>query len=298
MNEKNNKIFLLRKIVFIIAVLLLLISKSYADDINNDKLLVISNIDTWEYKNGTWYKKNTLSSKSYFSVYVDNKYHGVYKINETYNLYDNDNNIVHYNGELFAYTNNFNIKNKEFNIDKITDEKLNEINSILGTTLENKDLSINEYIKVDLDNNGINDEIISISNLDALDEQSKYFNLIYIKLNNKDKQVLVNDTIPEKEVLNAPIYQIKYIFNLNNNYDNIIFEEGYFSNANNTKNIMYENINESYSKVVIEKEQEKTNTVIKKDYTLYIVLAIVLIIFFIGYFIFNKIKNKEDVMDD
>lgn len=36
----------------------------------------------------------------------------------------------------------------------------------------------------------------------------------------------------------------------------------------------------------------------KKDYTMYIFCGILLIVLLVGYLIFNKIKNKEDAMDD
>ena len=299
--SKKNKIII--KGIFIAFALLLFTNKIYADATSNDKLLIIDNISIWNYKDNTWYKKDTLVNNGYFLVYIDNKYYGMYKVKgiKDFILYDNDNNIVPYEGELFAHTNNFEIKNRSFKIETVSEDIINEINSISGVLLKESDLSINEYIKIDLDNNGIYDEIINVSNLDALDEQTKYFNLAFIKLNNSEKQIIINDEVQPKDLLNAPIYNVKYIFNNNDNkYDSIILEEGYFSNVDETKNLLLESNNGFYNKVIIEKEQNDSNQIIedKEDYTLYIVLAIILVIFLLSYFIFKKIKNREDVMDD
>ena len=299
--NKNNRISLKKLSVFSIILLASFLNIIYASEENNDKYLIIDNISVWKYKDNTWYNTSIPNNDNYYLTYIDNKYLGMHKIKgqSKYILYDNNNNIVQYSGELFAYSNNFNIKNETFIIDEISDEKLKEVNSILDMNLNKNDLSINEWVSIDLDNNGAEDEIISVSNLDALDEQSKYFNLVYIILNNGNKQILINENIEERDVLNAPIYKIKYIFSIDSNYDNLILEEGYFSNVDSTKNILLENNNGLYNKVTIETEQKNTEKIDNKtDYTLYIVLAIILLIFMLGYFIFNIIKNREDVMDD
>ena len=300
--NKNNRISLKKLSVFSIILLASFLNIIYASEENNDKYLIIDNISVWKYKDNTWYNTSIPNNDNYYLTYIDNKYLGMHKIKgqSKYILYDNNNNIVQYSGELFAYSNNFNIKNETFIIDEISDEKLKEVNSILDMNLNKNDLSINEWVSIDLDNNGAEDEIISVSNLDALDEQSKYFNLVYIILNNGNKQILINENIEERDVLNAPIYKIKYIFSIDSNYDNLIFEEGYFSNVDETRNLLFENNNGLYNKVTIETEQKNTNKEIdkKEDYTFYIVLAIILVIFLLAYLIFNIIKNREDSMDD
>ena len=51
-------------------------------------------------------------------------------------------------------------------------------------------------------------------------------------------------------VLNAPIFEVNYILNINNeDVSSIVLKEGYFSNAGNTGNILYQYKN-SYNKVI------------------------------------------------
>ena len=72
-------------------------------------------------------------------------------------------------------------------------------------------------------------------------------------------------------------------------------------NKNNVNNKSINLVLENKSTESDDSSNSSSNNVITKkeqDYTLYIFSGILLVIMLIGYFIFNKIKNKNDQMDD
>ncbi len=303
--KKNSNFVLLT--ISIIIINFLIFNKVYAIDNYSEKYVIIGNVNIWKYENNKLYDSIIYNGKDKYKVYVNNKYMGIYKIDgiRNYLLYDEKNNKITCDGELFAYSSSLNITNKPFNKQPILNEDIKIINLELNTVINEENLSVNEYIAIDLDNNGIDDKIVNISNLDGQEELDKYLNLIYIELNGIDKQIIIKDEIPSSENLLAPRYSIKYIINKSNsNYDSIIIEKGYFSDVGKTTNLLYKNINNTYEKVIIENEEVLNNNTIENNndqsekYILYIFLGIVLLIIMIGYLLFQRIKKKGEVMDD
>ena len=297
----------MKKIKTILVLFGCLLSILQVNIINADeqkKLLIIDDISTWEYDNDKWYKYNNTDYYNYsFSTYVNNNYYGIYKIekDDGYNLYNNQNQLVSYNGDLVAISSNFNIKLKPYVLAMINNEDLTEINTILNGSFITTDFTINQSVVIDLDNNGIDDIIVNVSNLDEENEQDFFFNLMYIKLNNQEPQVLIKDNVEERDVLATPTYGIKYIITGNNSYDSIIVQDRYFSYTRKTTNTLYEWQNGIYSKTTINnarKNDDKPKTDNKTDYTMYIFYGILLIVFLLGYLVFNIIKKKNDNMDD
>ncbi len=207
-------------------------------DYSND-YLIIDNTDIFTYKNNR-FTKVTLVPNSKFVVYVNNQKIGNYYLEKSnvWNLFDENNNYVNYEGNILAFTNNnLNINVREVTVNEIDENDFEYIKQIININSIN-DLSLNSKIVVDLDHNGINDKIISVSNLDS-DNQEKYYNLLYVDLNNK-KQILINNIVKDEDVLIAPNYYLNYVVNINNeNIDSIIITKGYYSNSGETTNLIY-----------------------------------------------------------
>lgn len=289
----------IKKIV-VLFVIVLLLSMNVVEAETQDKIMIIDNISTWKYYDNKWYNIDDYSDGK-FSVYINNDYYGMYIIKKTdeYNLYDNENKLVSYNGSLLAISSNFDIKPKSYILQKINDEDIIDINNMLHSSFKYNDFLVKEHVIVDLNNNGEEDIIINVSNLDAENEQETYLNFIYIKLDNGEIQVLKKDIVEAKDALNAPRYNIKYVIDNNNTYNSIIIHKRYFSYAGEAKNILYESHNGIYNETIvydIKKDSDNSSTN-KKDYTLYIFCGILLIVFLLGYLIFNKVKNNGNKMD-
>ena len=294
-----------KRIIFLSTLCLLIIpfgKKVFAIE-NESKKIMIDGISIWKDIDNKWYNTDFIDNDDNYNIYINNNYFGTYKINSFNDefIYYNNNNSTSYNNSLFAYTTNLNIQLKPFKLLNTTEEDIREINKILNTSFDNNDFPTSEHVDIDLDNNGVIDTIICVSNLYDSNSQNRYFNLLYIKLNNENRQIIINDEIKENDVLNNPVYNIKYIYNDKNNYDNIIIQKRYFSNAGEPQNMLFEYKDGKYNQVIIENEikknDNKTSNENKRDYTMYIFSGILLLAFLLGYLIFNKIKNKGKDMD-
>lgn len=127
-----------------------------------------------------------------------------------------------------------------------------------------------------------NDSII-ISSSPEIDCFNRYPPLNELTVNiTVDTQVISNNA----DSVNNNTYTWNLTRNNNKKAINIVLK-----NENNIINIPTNNGN-----TISNNNIKPSNNI--SDYTLYIVLAIILVLFLLGYLIFNIIKNKEDVMDD
>ncbi|MDE6284614.1 MAG: hypothetical protein K2M17_02615 [Bacilli bacterium] len=215
------------------------------------KYLILENISTWGYNDGKFRKINpeNLEEKD-FLVYEDNHFIGVYNLQygTDWNLFDKSNNFIDYTGSLLAHSSNFNIEVKTLANIELSNIELQEISSIIGFDIDNTDLSTIEIVTCDLDGNGTTDKIVSASNLDAEEEQQKYFNVVYGVINNK-LEIIRKEEINTKDLYLAPVYSIKNILAIEQEpYASIIIQEGYFSEGGKTSNILYRYQNNKYTK--------------------------------------------------
>jgi hypothetical protein len=266
MNKKNIKIILYVIVILAFyAIIMLLIFKnninsnnsnnSNSNNNNNNSSTtaknyygVIGDNSIWKYNSGNWYKatENEVQGNK-MDVFVNGNYFGNYKLMKgtTWNLFDDDNNYIDYEGDFIAFSKDLNVKIESFDIRQINVLELNEINNTFGRTFDMNSFSTNEVIEKDLDFDGLNDKIINLSNLD-LDNQKEYFNIIYIKQNN-NKIIIIKDNISVKDKLISPRYNLKYIINYNSlNNDSIIIQKSYFSNAGETSDMLLNLINNKY----------------------------------------------------
>lgn len=243
----NKKVpIIIAVILFVIGIILYFVfretkQKEVKSDIN---YLVIGNESIWKNKNNSW-KKVTYDdvNNKKLNVYIDNMYSGKYtlKYGKVWNLYDNS-GLVMYEDSFVAMSDvNWDIVN--INIDSISKEDLIYINSVLNSKYSLEDITLNEKVNVDFNNNGIIDTIINVGNLNR-DGLDKYFSLVYVIIDGK-KEILINEDIDVKDNLNYPIYRINSLLR-KNGLINIILHKGYFSEAGTNGNRMYEIIDGKY----------------------------------------------------
>lgn len=243
----NKKVpIIIAVILFVIGIILYFVfretkQKEVKSDIN---YLVIGNESIWKNKNNSW-KKVTYDdvNNKKLNVYIDNMYSGKYtlKYGKVWNLYDNS-GLVMYEDSFVAMSDvNWDIVN--INIDSISKEDLIYLNSVLNSKYSLEDITLNEKVNVDFNNNGIIDTIINVGNLNR-DGLDKYFSLVYVIIDGK-KEILINEDIDVKDNLNYPIYRINSLLR-KNGLINIILHKGYFSEAGTNGNRMYEIIDGKY----------------------------------------------------
>ncbi len=215
---------------------------------NKTEYLVIGNTSNLKYNNGVFTKsgKYEIERLDSLKVYVNNKYYGDYKLKsgENWNLFDNKDEFVNYNGSLIAFSNTFNVKvRSNYKVREINEkDKVFLINDYNISSFSN--LTTNEVIDIDLDNNGVNDEIICISSLDDSIDVKNYFSLVIIVLN--EERITL---IEEKEDKAIHIYSVYGVLNIDNNdHDSIILTqtEGYISEKPIVSNLIYNYKNDKY----------------------------------------------------
>ena len=220
----------------------------------NKKYLVISVDSSWMFQNNKWSKvtKDTIqNSDKHYKIYDGNNYLGEYKLvnSNTWNIFDDDKNYIPYKEEIFAYSNDFNIKLIRTNVAKITDSDKNYILNNYGNKSFDS-LLVNNIVNIDLDGNGQIDKIVCLSNngLDFGDD--KYYNLIYVVLN--DNKIILLDENNSIENNLSSIYEINKIINIDNEKYFIIREVKNFvgdkvKNVNHLYKLENETINEIFS---------------------------------------------------
>lgn len=243
----NKKVpIIIAVILFVIGIILYFVFRETKQgEVKSDiNYLVIGNESIWKNKNNSW-KKVTYDdvNNKKLNVYIDNMYSGKYtlKYGKVWNLYDNS-GLVMYEDSFVAMSDvNWDIVN--INIDGISKEDLIYINSVLNSKYSLEDITLNEKVNVDFNNNGIIDTIINVGNLNR-DGLDKYFSLVYVIIDGK-KEILINEDIDVKDNLNYPIYRINSLLR-KNGLINIILHKGYFSEAGTNGNRMYEIIDGKY----------------------------------------------------
>ena len=244
MMNKKVPVIIIGGLVVILIVVFVLFKKNESNSNNpNDSkeysYMIINNESIWEY-NGSWIKSNnSLIDNTNLETYINNVYSGfyTYKLGNVWNLFDGS-NLITYDGLLIGFSKNL---GRVININKvdIDSNDLNVINGILNKSIGIDDINKYEKVNIDLDNNGIMDSIIYVTNI--MDEElNSYFSLLYVVFNGS-VYVLKNDDVTNDNFHEKPLYSIKAVVDINGkSVNNIIIEKGYFSNVNKTGNIMYQ----------------------------------------------------------
>ena len=139
--------------------------------------LLVGDNTVWNYSNKSWLnitREETLDSLNWqeYKVFLDNKYFGEYSMwyddNKWY-AFNSNKTAVKMEGELIAYKANYDLKIKEF------ETKENKNNTYVHQVLKENNLStssqmtVNNVINYDIDNDGLAEQFYIISNAFASD---------------------------------------------------------------------------------------------------------------------------------
>lgn len=239
--KKSNKRYLF---VFIIIIALSAIFFIiYGMDSNKkqkmDPTIIIDNDAVFRKVGSRWIKldkSEDLDSISWnkFNIYTDTKYFGKYYIvnQDKWYLFDNDNNAVNYEGSFIGIDTDHNYKVINIIQNDITDysyvEKALSENEI-NTDIE---LSSSNVISLDIDNNGKNEYIYTITNrFSEKKENEKYFGLIFMVKNNRIYPIYKNSS-KEDDIYDGCKPYVNSILDIDqdNKYE-VIVSCAYYSNS-------------------------------------------------------------------
>lgn len=224
---KKNKTIILVTIVLIYLIALVAVilgnDKAEKKQKNNaiKRYIVVDNFARLSFFNNSWHNVSTSEIEAYkekYNIYINNNMFGSYKLKygNTWNLFNDTDDYVNYEGSLFAYSKNSTVSLKNTIKREISDNDKKNILKFFNYNDFNN-LVTNDVIDLDIDQNGIEDEVVCVSNI-GIDEKDKdkYYNLIYIKLNNKIIKVL-NENSTNSDILQKPVYNLSNLFELKNN---------------------------------------------------------------------------------
>lgn len=223
---KKNKIIIIFVIIIMYLILLFLVlDNNKKQELKNKseeekRYIVIDNFANLAFSKKTWTNVSSKEIESYenYKVFIDNKLFGDYKLQygTTWNLFDSDDNYIDYEGNLIAYSDNSNIILSNLRKTTTLSDNDKKIISEYFNYNDYSSLITSDIITTDIDNNGVDDEIVCISNI-GVDKSyaSKYYNLIFVRLNDEIIEIL-NQNNSNSKIMQEPVYNLATIFDLNN----------------------------------------------------------------------------------
>ena len=284
-------------LIISIIVIILINMKSRA-------LFVIVNDRGYEYKNSSWSQINLSSQifgKYRFHVYKGGEDKGEYElnyVNDRWYFFDDNNDSHRFDeGNLLAYHGD--ILFVPINVEAISNEDLDTINKALSTKdksiVDLSELTGQEKVVFDFDNDSKQETIYSVNNLDKEDEDA-FSALIY---QNDDKVETVFYELENREFQDdLDLYTFNSMIRLNKSTtNNLIIEATKNLDSSSTDYLIY-----SFSKKGIKLEKGKSQParyvrLTEKDYfgrTVLIVIIAVLAGIITVYFVIKNKKNKAD----
>lgn len=254
--EKNKKIY---TIIFIIAVIYIIIffvfffNKKKNNKVNNYINLAVGNDALFVYKNKEWRNITTSNRATYnwylYDIYDEfeqlGKYYLIYS--GVWNLIDDDKNKVNLDfANKLGISSDFKYNVKSFN------KKNNGIDSYISDVLSKYDiittnLTVNNIISIDIDNDSVEEQIYTISNAFSEDDNTKAFGFIFLVDNNKIN-IIYEKVYEDNSLDNVCKPYVSNILELDNkNY--LMINCSYYSNLGKDV-ILYRYKNEKFKEII------------------------------------------------
>lgn len=232
--KKIHKTIIIGVIVYVI-IMLIIFLPGYIRN-KKDKLYILSgDFIKIKYENGKW--QNIHDSKDYklkeFEIYESGEYKGKYKLLFTnkYHLYDTNGKNISYDGQIFGFTGTLKLQIINIPSSEITDNDRFIINKALSKIgIDNfNNLNLFQTLTLDVDNDGINENIYAASNYYVEEELNKVFSVVFIEKNG-NIEILKEKVISSDKVYEEPSYEINRVIDIKEDkkYE-IMIEQSYFS---------------------------------------------------------------------
>lgn len=170
----------------------------------------------------------TLDEKK-FHIYRKNKYDGDYTLKRLnrYNFFQ-DGKWKSMVGDFLGIEESLDAQVLDFSYEEYNETDYNHIFSILKQhgILSYKHLNTKEAFVCDLDQNGVMDRIIAVSNQTDDGEEEKYFSLLLVLLNGKLNEIYFEEG---SEIFSLPFYDVFSILQIDQDRNSyLIINKGYY----------------------------------------------------------------------
>lgn len=236
MRKKRTYIILLIILSIFFIVMFLAFGVKNIKDGNRDLTLIVGDNTVWTYSDKKWdFVRNytdlkDLSWKTY-NIYLDNKKFGNYMLwkDDKWYAFDKNKNAVKLDGNLLAYSANYNINISEFSQAEITDY------TYVQNVLLDNDLSLSSEftslykIDLDFDNDSNIEEFYVLSNVFANDfDPETIFSIVFMV---KDEKIyyIYNDVSSNKSFNGCKPFFTSFLDLDNDNKSEFILSCGRYS---------------------------------------------------------------------
>lgn len=174
--KKKKRYVVILVILAVYLILMFLIFGKYIEKGKYETTIIIGQDTIWNYSNRSWLNitsNSTIENLNWkkYNIYLDNKFTGKYYLwyNEKWYLFDENKNAITKDGKLLAFDSNYDIKVLDFSTSEIKDYSY--IKKVLQeNNLDvNSKFTVNNQIKLDIDNDQKTETIYVISNVFAID---------------------------------------------------------------------------------------------------------------------------------
>ena len=176
MVNKKVYIFLIVVLVLFLIIMFLVFGSKSIKEENMSEVIIVGDKTVWKYAKKKWYNIHykasyqELSWKKY-KVFSNNQEMGVYYLwhDDKWYAFDEEKNAVMVDGDLFAYSANFDLNVYNFSTENI------EANDYVNYVLESNDISGSSKftslykITFDYDNDGVDEDFYLVSNVFPMD---------------------------------------------------------------------------------------------------------------------------------
>ena len=210
---------------------ILIIGGSTIVEYRNDKLLGIKKINKVN-KRLNYKKYSVYNNGSFEDYYIDFETDDYNNI--SYTLYNNSDEETNITGSLLAYTNNLNIKVQSM---KNSYDMTETDKKVLQNNLPGYDLNKIYFnkVKVDLDNDGYNEEIYIVNNFNLIDIPDKAISCVFLKTSNGNiVEIEKNESSNQNKL---PAYRFSYSVDIDNDDEYEIILSKFYNEAKKDYNI-------------------------------------------------------------
>ena len=174
----NKRVYIILFIILAVflVVMFLVFGKNNIKQESVREILVVGDSTVWEYSKKKWYKityKSSLQELSWkkYKVFSNNEELGDYYLwhNDKWYVFDDEKNPINIDGDMFAYSANFDLKVKNFTTDNISN--MEYVNYVLEkNNISTSSKFTSQYkITLDYDNDGVEEDFYMISNAFPMD---------------------------------------------------------------------------------------------------------------------------------
>ena len=198
---KNNKryIILITILVAFFLVMYMLYGRGNIEKQKVKTTILLNPNTVFLYRQNEWYRydKEEISKLNWnkYNIYLDSNYKGEFYVwhDDEWYLFDEDKNAINYSEKFLGIKANYDIKVKDFYVEENSNSEYTKEILSSNDISTYSELTVNDKIDVDIDNDGTNETIYIVSNTFPTETNpNTIFSFVFMVKDNKIIQIYSN----------------------------------------------------------------------------------------------------------